>query len=115
MTIKEVKEKYKFHHIFINGNEIYHKDNSLDNRKVKSIKEKEYFFGSKAVYVTIWNNYFKEVLTMPKMKYCYVNIKNEVVSPFFNTKKEAINYLDNGGKVNDKWMFSLEYVRVWSE
>ena len=61
------------------------------------------------------NNYFKEVLTMPKMKYCYVNIKNEVVSPFFNTKKEAINYLDNGGKIDDSWMFSLEYVRVWSK
>ena len=61
------------------------------------------------------NNYFKEDLTMPKMKYCYVNIKNEVVSPFFNTKKEAVSYLDNGGKVNDTWMFSLEYVRVWSE
>ena len=44
-----------------------------------------------------------------------VNIKNEVVSPFFNTKKEAINYLDNGGKIDDTWMFSLEYVRVWSE
>ena len=58
MTIKEVKEKYKFHHIFINGNEIYHKDSSLDNREVKSIKEKDYFFNSKAVYVTIWNNYF---------------------------------------------------------
>ena len=32
---------------------------------------------------------------MPKMKYCYVNIKNEVVSPFFNTKKEAISYYRN--------------------
>lgn len=53
MTVKEVKEKYKFHHVFINGNEIYHKDNSLDSKKVKSIEEKEYFFGSKAVYVTI--------------------------------------------------------------
>ena len=27
--------------IFINGNELYHKDNSLNDRKVKSIKEKE--------------------------------------------------------------------------
>ena len=49
---------------------------------------------------------------MVKIKYAYVNIKNEVVSPFFDTKKEAISYLDNGGKVNDTWMFSLEYVRV---
>ena len=53
MTIKEVKEKYKFHHIFINGNEIYHKDNSLNDREVKTIEEKEHFFGSKAVHVTI--------------------------------------------------------------
>ena len=53
MTVKEVKEKYKFYHIFINGDELYHKDNSVNNREVKSIKEKEYFFGSKAVYVTI--------------------------------------------------------------
>ena len=53
MTIKEVKEKYKFYHIFINGNELYHKDNSLDNKEVKSIEEKEHFFGSKAVHVTI--------------------------------------------------------------
>ena len=52
---------------------------------------------------------------MPKMKYCYVNIKNEVVSPFFDTKKEAVSYLDNGGKIDDTWMFSLEYVRVWYE
>ena len=53
MTVKEVKEKYKFYHIFINGDELYHKDNSVNNREVKSIIEKEYFFGSKAVYVTI--------------------------------------------------------------
>ena len=52
---------------------------------------------------------------MPKMKYCYVNIKHQVVSRFFDTKKEAMDYLDNGGKVNDTWMFSLEKVRVWSE
>ena len=52
---------------------------------------------------------------MQKMRYCYVNIRNEVVSPFFDTKKEAINYLDNGGKINDYLMFSLEYVRVWNE
>ena len=53
MTVKEVKEKYKFYHIFINGDELYHKDNSVNNREVKSIIEKEYFFNSKAVYVTI--------------------------------------------------------------
>ena len=53
MTVKEVKEKYKFYHIFINGDELYHKDNSVNNREVKNIIEKEYFFGSKAVYVTI--------------------------------------------------------------
>ena len=53
MTVKEVKEKYKFYHIFINDNEIYHKDNSLDDREVKSIEEKEHFFSSKAVHVTI--------------------------------------------------------------
>lgn len=53
MIIKEVKEKYKFYHIFVNGNELYHKDNSIDDREVKSITEKEYFFGSKAIYVTI--------------------------------------------------------------
>lgn len=53
MTVKEVKEKYKFHHIFINDNELYHKDNSLDSKEVKTIEEKEHFFGSKAVYVTI--------------------------------------------------------------
>ena len=58
MTVKEVKEKYKFHHIFVNGNELYHKDNSLDSKKVKNIEEKEHFFGSKAVHVTIQNNYF---------------------------------------------------------
>ena len=51
---------------------------------------------------------------MPKIKYAYVNIKNDVVSPFFDTKKEAVSYLDNGGKVNDKWMFSLEKIRVWT-
>ena len=53
MTVKEVKYRYKFCHIFINGDELYHKDNSVNNREVKSIKEKEYFFGSKAVYVSI--------------------------------------------------------------
>lgn len=53
MTVKEVKERYPFHHIFINGNELYHKDNSVDNREVKSIKEKKWLFDSKAVYVTI--------------------------------------------------------------
>ena len=53
MTVKEVKEKYKFHHIFINGIETYQKDSSLNDREVKSIEEKEHFFGSKAVYVTI--------------------------------------------------------------
>ena len=53
MTVKEVKEKYKFHHIFINGIETYQKDGSLNNKKVKSIEEKEHFFGSKAVHITI--------------------------------------------------------------
>ena len=53
MTVKEVKETYKFRHIFINGNELYHKDNSVDDREVNSIKGEERFFGSKAVYVTI--------------------------------------------------------------
>ena len=52
---------------------------------------------------------------MAKIKYAYVNIKNDVVSPFFDTKKEAIAYLDNGGKVNDTWMFSLEKIRVCTE
>ena len=52
MTIKEVKEKHPFKHIFVNGNELYHKDSSVDNREVKSITEKEHFFGSKAVHVT---------------------------------------------------------------
>ena len=53
MTVKEVKYRYKFCHIFINGDELYHKDNSVNNREVKSIIEKEYFFNSKAVYVSI--------------------------------------------------------------
>ena len=61
------------------------------------------------------NNNIKEVKTMPKIKYAYVNIKNEVVSPFFDTKKEAVSYLDNGGKINNAWMFSLEKIRVWTE
>ena len=50
---------------------------------------------------------------MPKLKWCYVNIRNEVVSPFFDTKKDAKQYLNNGGKVNDYLMFTLEQVRVW--
>lgn len=53
MTVKDVKEKYKFYHIFVNGDELYDKDNSVDNRVVKTIKEKEHFFGSKAVHITI--------------------------------------------------------------
>ena len=52
---------------------------------------------------------------MAKIKYAYVNIKNDVVSPFFDTKKEAVSYLDNGGKINNTWMFSLEKIRVWTE
>ncbi len=48
-----------------------------------------------------------------KIKYCYVNIRNEVVSPFFNTKKEAITYIDNGGKINDYLMFSLKKICVF--
>ena len=48
-----------------------------------------------------------------KEKYCYVNIKNEVVSPFFNTPKEAEKYLDKHGVYSDVWMFALEKVRVW--
>ena len=43
MTVKEVKYRYKFCHIFINGDELYHKDNSVNNREVKSIKEKNTF------------------------------------------------------------------------
>ena len=31
---------------------------------------------------------------MAKIKYAYVNIKNDIGSPFFDTKKEAISYLD---------------------
>ena len=61
------------------------------------------------------NNNIKEVANMAKIKYAYVNIKNDIVSPFFDTKKEAISYLDNGGKINDTWMFSLEKIRVWTE
>ena len=61
------------------------------------------------------NNNIKEVATMAKIKYAYVNIKNDVVSPFFDTKKEAVSYLDNGGKINNTWMFSLEKIRVWSK
>lgn len=53
MTIKSVKQKYKFYHIFVNGVELYHKDNSIDDMRIKSLKEKDYFFGSKAIYVTI--------------------------------------------------------------
>ena len=51
---------------------------------------------------------------MAKIQWCYVNIRNEIVSPFFNTKKEAVTYLDNAGKVNDCLMFSLEKVRNWT-
>lgn len=52
---------------------------------------------------------------MPKLKWCYVNIRNEVISPFFDTKKDAKQYLNNGGKVNDYLMFTLEQVRVWQK
>ena len=42
--VKEVKEKYKFYHIVINGDELYHKDNSVNNREVKrsEISDEEY-------------------------------------------------------------------------
>lgn len=48
-----------------------------------------------------------------KIKYCFVNIKGFVVSPFFDTKKQAYTYLDNGGKVDNTLMFKIEKVRVW--
>ena len=51
---------------------------------------------------------------MAKIQWCYVNIRNAVVSPFFDTKKEAVLYLNNGGKIKGNLMFSLEKVRNWT-
>ena len=53
MTVKQVREQYPFKSIFINGVELYYKDNSMDNKKVKNIKTKDWLFNTNVIMIEI--------------------------------------------------------------